>query len=33
MCIRDRVLRFTKIVDPGVIAQLEAIKAHMYLNP
>jgi hypothetical protein len=27
------VARFTRIVDPDVIAQLEAIKARMYPNP
>jgi len=27
------VPRFTKILDPGVIAQLAAIKARMYPNP
>ena len=28
-----KVPRFTKIVAPDVIAQLEAIKARMYSNP
>jgi hypothetical protein len=27
------VQRFTKITDPEVIAQLQAIRAHMYPNP
>jgi len=27
------VARFTRILDPGVIAQLAAIKARMYPNP
>jgi hypothetical protein len=27
------VPRFTRITDPDVIAQLEAIKARMYPNP
>jgi hypothetical protein len=27
------VPRFTRIVDPDVIAQLEAIKARIYPNP
>jgi hypothetical protein len=29
---RKKVPRFTRIVDPDVIAQLEAIKARMYPN-
>jgi hypothetical protein len=28
-----QVARFTKIVDPNVISQLEVIKAHMYPDP
>jgi hypothetical protein len=30
---RKQVPRFTRIVDPDVMAQLEAIKARMYPNP
>jgi hypothetical protein len=29
----QQVPRFTRIVDPDVIAQLEAVKARMYPNP
>ena len=29
----SKVPRFTRIVDPAVIAELEAIKARMYPNP